>query len=233
MNDPTQRNPPARRLGVRGHQKRSMLIASHKAGGAIFVESMNEATILLALDVDPRIRTIAAQPFTLRMDLEKLFATRTEAFQHAPRARDEEPSFEVIYTPDFLVKLASPTPLVIEAKSKKAMSSLDDTIRHRTSVLESLGYHYQVVSSAQVDAPGLHGNLVRLRDSMQFCQTNDAAICLDDIQACLHEQPEEFTLGGIRGKTPDVNIYLAILTGALACDLRSGSFSVDESPSLS
>jgi hypothetical protein len=52
-----------------------------------FVESAEESTTMLALEVDPRVVGIDPQPFTVRLDLSRVFATRSEAARDEPRAR--------------------------------------------------------------------------------------------------------------------------------------------------
>lgn len=221
----------ARPLGVRGHQKRSHLVASYKAGGEMFVASFDESTALLALEVDPRVVSITSQPFTLRLDLEKIFSTKSEAIKAMPRTRlqrvDGEPVLERIYTPDFRVGLTSPVPLVVESKSALEVEKIGGTLVRRGQVLNSLGFHYLVVPSTEVDHCGLHANLVHLRDAMKYRRDNDVGALLDDLTKRVAERQGQFLLGELKGAISDVSIYLGLISGVIACDMRSGNFSVN------
>lgn len=162
----------ARPLGVRGHQRPSYLVASHKENGEMFVENGHESTTRLALDVDPRTRGIVSQPFTVRLDLQQAFPTRSEALKAEPRERMKlvsgEAREERVYTPDFLVTLTHPTPLVVESKSSTEIEKISAALARRERVLNNLGYRYLVVSSTELEHQGLHSNLVHMRDAMQF-----------------------------------------------------------------
>jgi hypothetical protein len=118
----------ARQLGVGGHQKRRHLVASSKADGDTFVESSDEGSTMLALEVDPRVVGIDPQPFTVRLDLSRVFATRSEAVKAEPRARRApvgvEAPQERIYTPDFLVELTTAQAWVVELKSPTEVQNI-------------------------------------------------------------------------------------------------------------
>lgn len=118
----------ARPLGVRGHQKRSHLVASSKAGGATFVESGDEGTTMLALQVDPTVVSIHPQPFTVRVDPSKVFLTRSEEVRAGPRARSAPVDVEApqgsIYTPDFLFELTTAQAWVVEPKSPTEVQNI-------------------------------------------------------------------------------------------------------------
>jgi hypothetical protein len=220
----------ARPLGVRGHQKRSHLVASSKAGGDTFVETADESTTMLALEIDPRVVSIDPQPFTVRLDLSKIFPTRSEAVRAEPRARpapvDVEAPPESIYTPDFLAELAPAQPWVVESKSATEVQNIAPALARRGRVLNDLGYHYLVVPSTEVEHLGLHANLVNLRDAMKYRRDNDATALLDQLGDAVDTKQEEFALAELKGVVPDLSIYLGLVTGVIACDLRSGHLSV-------
>lgn len=221
----------ARPLGVRGHQKRSNLVASYKMNGEMFVESFDESTTMLALDIDPRTRSITSQPFTLRLDLEKIFSTRTEAIKSEPKLINHgvvsTPVQEQIYTPDFLVTLTSPTPLVVEAKSAWEVDKIAIALTRRGQILNSLGYRYLVVSSTEVAHPGLHSNLVHMRDTMKFRKQSETQSLLDALLKLVAIRQAPFLLGELKGLVSDVSIYLGLIAGVIGCDLRSGNLGVN------
>lgn len=220
----------ARRLGVRGHQKRSHLVAGQKVGGAVFVETEDEVTTMLCLEVDPRGRTATPQPFTVRLDLEQVFATRSEAVQAVPRQRlqavggDTPP--ERIYTPDFLAELVTGEPWVIESKSTTAVSKTTVALQRRSDVLNRCGFHFLVVPGEELQSRGLHANLVHLRDAMRLQQHGGASELLQQLEAVVGAQSEAFSLGAIKGSLPAAAIYLGIVNGLIACDLKSGNLGV-------
>lgn len=222
----------ARPLGVRGHQKRSNLVASYKMNGAMFVESANESTTMLALDIDPRTRSIISQPFTVRLDLERVFATKEEASRAEPRQRikkgtDGSVDQERIYTPDFLVALTDPVPLVIESKSTLEVERIPHLLARRERILNNLGYRYLVVTCAELEHRGFHSNLVHMRDTMKYRKLNDTSAVLNRLTDLVSHRRSPFLLGEIKGIVSDVAIYLGLISGAIACDLRSGNLGVN------
>lgn len=223
--------PMARPLGVRGHQKRSFLVASHKANGEMFVETGNEHTTMLALDVDPRTCGIIPQPFTVRLDLQKVYPTKSEALKAEPKARITlvagEAMEEKVYTPDFLVTLTHPTPLVVEAKSSTEIAKISVALARRGLVLNNLGYRYLVVSSTELEHTGLHSNLVHMRDAMQFRTKNDTKSLLDGLAKLIANRHAPFLFGEIRNQTSDLALYLGLISGMIGCDLRRGHLSVN------
>lgn len=134
----------ARPLGVRGHQKSSNLVASYKLAGEMFVETADESTTMLALDIDPRVLRITPQPFTVRLDLGQMFSTRSEAVRAEPRAPlrtvGSAAVDERIYTPDFSVVLTNPVPLAVESKSSLEIDKIAAALTRRERVLNDLGY---------------------------------------------------------------------------------------------
>ncbi|KQR60936.1 hypothetical protein ASF94_17225 [Acidovorax sp. Leaf160] len=197
----------------------------------MFVETADESTTMLAIDIDPRAVSISPQPFTVRLDLEKIFATKAEALKATPRARPEridgEPPLERIYTPDFLVGRTNPVPLVVEAKSAAEVARIGEALARRGRVLNNLGFHYLVVPSTEIEHRGLHANLVHMRDAMKYRRDNDERPFLDDLIKQVDGQDGKFLLGDIKGAVSDLCIYLGLVSGVIACDLRSGNFNVN------
>lgn len=220
----------ARPLGVRGHQKRSELIGGQKVGGAAFVETPDEAVTQLCLEVDPRVKRVTTQPFTVRLDIEQVFATRAEAVRAAPKQRvaavQGDGPLERIYTPDFLAELVSGEPWVIESKSTPAVSKATTALLRRSEVLNRLGFHFLVVPGEELRSRGLRANLVHLRDSIRLQQRGGADELLQHLEAVVAAQAEDFDLGAIKGALPRTAIYLGIVNGLIACDLTSGNLGV-------
>jgi hypothetical protein len=197
----------------------------------MFVESTNEHTTVLALDIDPRTRSITSQPFTIRLDLERVFSTRSHALQAEPKlalkAVNGAPGEERVYTPDFLVKLTKPTSLVVECKSSIEISNITAALARRRLVLNGLGFDYLVVSSTEVDHKGLHSNLVHMRDAMLFRNKNNVASILDGLTNLVIHRNSTFAYGEIRSQTSDLAFYLGLISGVLGCDLRGGHLGIN------
>lgn len=222
----------ARPLGVKGHQKQSYLSACTKADGAAAVESSNERTTLLAMDVDPRVKAISTQPFTVRLDLQREFSSRSEALKAKPRAPLQPVNGselkERVYTPDFVVSLVGdPVKVAVESKDTDEIAKIQTQLAVRGMVLKNIGYYYLVVSSAEIDHKGLHANLVMLRNAMFWQMKNDVRRELAEVAEAIDVQRSEFTLGDIRHRCDDLKLYLALVNGVLGCDLRSGHFNVN------
>ena len=218
----------ARPLGVRGQQKRSFLVASFKADREMFVESSCEHTTLLALDVDPRTVSILTQPFTVRLDIEKIFPTQSEARRHRSGCRNVKPSDfseEIIYTPDFEVGLTDPPCLVVESKDGDEIARISAALKRREQILNNLGYRFLVVSNTEIEHKGLHNNLVNLRDAMKYRRKTDVAALLEDLTKEIKNRQSPFAFGEIRHHVSDLALYLGLIEGVIACDLRSGHFS--------
>ena len=224
------RPPMARPLGVRGHQKSTHLISSMKGDKHKPVESFNEATTLLALDIDPRTRHITPQPFTIRLDLEQVFKTKKDAIKakksQTLRAIDEQ-HLEKIYTPDFLVEMTSPVELVVESKSAMQIEKIRPQLERRKRVLNALGYDFLVVSDEDLAFVGLHTNLVNLRDATKFRKEEDTQELMARLMRIIDAHREPFALTRIRAQVPDVGIYLGLISGVIACDLKAGEFNVN------
>ncbi len=227
----SRRSGMARPLGVRGHKKSSQLIGSNKGPKYVPVDGPNEGTALLAMDIDPRTKRITPQPFTARLDIEKIFKSRSEAVTFMPRGRvirkDGVEQLERVYTPDFLVELAMPVPLVVEVKSNCEVDKLTDSLDRRRRVLNNLGYNYLVVKNSEFEYEGLHTNLVNLRDSVRYRNTNDVIAQVANLGSVISKQNGSFSLGSIRALVSDLTIYLGLVAGVIACDLRAGPFSVN------
>ena len=206
MRPPRTAKDMARPLGVRGHQKRSNLVASYKMGREMFVESANEITTMLALDVDPRVLSITPQPFTVRLDIGQKFSTRAEAVRAEPRPLlgklDQTAVEERIYTADFGVALSSPVPLVVESKSSVEIERIPAELARRERVLNTLGYRYLVVSSIEVGHLGLHSNLVHMRDTMKYRKQNDTRALLGALLDQIANRRDSFLLGEIEYSGP-------------------------------
>lgn len=227
----SRRSGMARPLGVRGHQKETHLISGNKVSKYCPVDGPNEGNHLLALDVDPRTVFIIPQPFTVRLDIRQKFQTRAEALRAEPRIRltpvDEKNPLEKVYTPDFQVDCANPVNLIYEAKSQREIHQIKPQIDRRREVLNFLGFHYLVVPNEDINQDGLRVNLVHLRDACKFKRANDATPYIKLLQDAIGDRQDDFFWGEYKGRLSDLSLYLGLVCGLIACDLRAGPFGVN------
>lgn len=91
---------------------------SRKAGGTLALESAGERIIAQLAELDPRVKTISAQPFSLDINTGKVFKTRRE-LEAARRGRKVVDALRRDYTPDLLLVLHDHTRIVVEAKDSR------------------------------------------------------------------------------------------------------------------
>ena len=223
--------PMARPLGVRGYNKRSYDVGTHKMNDAIRVETSNESPTSIALDIDPRTVALYAQPLTFRLDLQRVFDTKSEALRAEPRVKPgsvSESGLECCYTPDFLVHLGEPVDLIVESKDDKEIEKLTAALERRKQILSSLGYRYLVVANSEFAAIGLHQNMVDVRDALRRLSTRDCKVQLAAMEEVVARFSDSFALGQIWNLVqPLSDIHKAVATGLIAYDLRSGKLTRD------
>lgn len=216
----------ARALGQRGHQKRSLLVPSFKMGRELRVESPLEALTVHALDIHPWVKSIHPQPFTLRLDLLQVFATKSQALAAAPRvppkADREQPDDVYVYTPDFLVPTTRHPELVLESKTMKQLALLPaGTVEQWRSALAAVGYRFAVVTDDDLDALGLKYNLVCIRDAMRQVHLQGAGV-LEPLMQIVQSWQGPLCVEALQQLIAPHVILMGIATGVLGCDLRAG-----------
>jgi hypothetical protein len=215
----------ARPLGLRGHQRRVELVPSITMGHEIRVESTLEASTAVALDIDPNVDAYWAQPFTIRLDLLQVFATRKEALDASPRVppRSEraEPDDVYIYTPDFQVKGSAGGVVVVECKPQGDLERMDAQLRQWRSALSAVGYPLVCVTDQEVDLPGLRFNMVCIRDASQGLSRHGYQV-LDPVIKDLEQWQGPLSVGTLQTRHPEHLIQMGIAGGLLGCDLKGG-----------
>lgn len=214
-----QTQKQARPLGQRGIQRQAFHLPCVTNGTALRVESRLERLVALALDIDPRVVGISAQPMTIRLDTGEVYPT-----QKAARA-----SFfagtqgQRFYTPDFLVQFANLGNLLIECKPSKMAAHMVQQLSECQLSLAAVGLSLRVITDEAVDFPGLEGNLVRIRDAIKGVKQYGWTVDADRFEQFFSGGNETTTLGALLMKFSEVDILVAIATGVLAADLRAGS----------
>ncbi|MCF6431084.1 hypothetical protein [Leisingera sp. MMG026] len=150
-------NDPARTIYKRGLQKKVNRQASRKATGIVDTESLGESILLVAAEVDPRVRRIVPQPVTFDLNTGEAYPTKaalTEAL-HGTRYKPW------VYTPDFLFELVSGRSVFVEGKHSRWLRSNPEFGRVPVA-MEELG-HRLVVVPETIFTRAHHRNLRTLR----------------------------------------------------------------------
>ncbi len=223
--------PMARPLGARGDQKRSHLVGSHKMRDALNVETRDEGPTAIAIDIDPRVVALYAQPLSFRLDLQQVFETKKEARQAHPcvKAGSKGPQgLECVYTPDFLVELTNPVPLIVESKSDKEIEKRQADMERRKKVLSKLGYRFLVIPNSTFDPKGFHQNLVDTRDALRSLANRDCSVVIEIAGKVVNRFSAPFALGEVWSEIqPISDIHIAVAGGLVGYDLRAGKLSRD------
>ena len=213
----------ARELGRRGYQRPSLLMPCSTTGQVLRVESRLERLIAVALDVDPRVTGIAAQPFTIRLDAAQVYETQEQA-----RASVSDLPIErrkgLVYTPDFWLELAGGAHVIVECKPKEKLLQLSADFDRIRSVLEGMGLRFLVITEEHVGYPSLEGNLIRIRDADKRFRMRDANFDFSWIET-LTESSEQISLGEVLEVSDHETMLAAIATGVITVDLRAGPLS--------
>lgn len=213
----------ARELGRRGHQRPSLLMPCSTTGRVLRVESRLERLIALALDVDPRVTSIAAQPFTIRLDTAQVYETQ-ELARASIADLPSDHRTGLIYTPDFWVELVGGVHVIVECKPKDKTQQLGADLERIRSVLKRMGLRFLVITEEHVGYPSLEGNLIRIRDANNRFRMRAGSFDFSWIET-LTETAEQISLGEVLDVSDHETMLAAIATGVIAVDLRAGPLS--------
>ena len=213
---PTSARDVARRIR-RG--RRALVLKSLKGkGGELRVESALERDIGLMLDIDPRVTELAAQPFTLELQSNKVLPSR-EHYRPRPGVK---PRF---YTPDFLCRLDDGSVLVIEAKHSRFSAAFEAKREEIEGCLSSYGIGFMLVLDTAVSPTFMQtlANLHLLRAG--YLELTRAA-AEREISALL-DSATCWSVGelSLRLTSGPVGILAGLLAGLLTADLSIPLFS--------
>lgn len=136
----------------------SHLYQSSKAGGVIALESPAEKTIAQLADIDPRVVSLRAQPFTIDVLTGAIYRDR-DSLLAARKLRDKTEVKIREYTPDFLLETIAGRSVVVEVKYEKYLG--DDTywekLQKAKNILQQNGYEFTVIAlESNVGLPIVH-----------------------------------------------------------------------------
>jgi hypothetical protein len=216
----------ARPLGKRGHRKKAFLYGSVTMGHELYLESHLETMAARALDLDPRVRAFHAQPFCITLDGSAVYPTQGSAFaslQPAPlRDLAGATGSPLLYTPDFLVELASSLYVLVEVKEESELVWLGEEMEQKTQAAKAAGYRMIVVTDQHVGQPGLESNLATLRDATKALRTQGVSAELRQLAQAAAGHDDVFTWQQLARDFPAHVLQMGIAGGVLGCELRRG-----------
>lgn len=206
---------PARIVHKRGLQKKVNRQSCAKATGIVDSEGLGESILVVAGEVDPRVRRIIPQPATFDLNTGEAYPTKRALFE-ALEGKRYRPW---IYTPDFLFELTSGERVFVEGKHTWWIGT-SQTFGSVLGAMFELGHRVVVVTERQFSR-ALHHNLRVLRGLPGECLEPSK---LDMMNAAA---AESFSAGAARrsfGLTRS-EVCMAVKNGALATDLTFAALS--------
>lgn len=193
--------------------RRALVVKSMKSpGGDLRVESALERDVGILLDIDPRVRSLTAQPFTLELQSNQLLPSRDQ-FCARPGAK---PRF---YTPDFLCSLGDGSAVAVDAKHTRFLEAFEPRSAEISACLRQHGISFLLVPDTAV-SPTTMATVAELHllragylDGYR-AQTEDVLADLLSEQACW--PVDELIAFPAVGK---VGVLCGLLAGILKTDL--------------
>ncbi|GAA5175570.1 hypothetical protein GCM10025771_08110 [Niveibacterium umoris] len=200
---------------------------SLKASGIIALESRLERTAVQLADVDPNVRRVVAQPFTLDVETGQIFTTR-EALQTAREARKKTEATKRDYTPDFNFGLVW-REVAVEAKDERFFGDAEywKKVERAAHILRTAGRGFAVVCFSRKELDALEWNAAVLTSFRHTATESLTPRGVDAIADCLAhgERPlaEVLKAAGLSVRTsPGL-----FLDGVLRADLKSNRISTN------
>jgi hypothetical protein len=189
--------------------------ACRKAMGIIDTESLGESIIVVAAEVDPRVRRIFPQPTTFDLHTGEAYPTKT-ALTEAVHGTRYKPW---VYTPDFLFELVNGQTVFVEGKHSRWLRSNPEFSR-LAAAMEQLGHRLTLITEKMFTRAD-HRNLRILR-ALPNRSLEPAIRELIETQfprsVSFEEAQRSFRL-------TRAEVYAALFQGVLATDLSLAPFS--------
>lgn len=183
--------------------------------GIIDTESLGESIIVVAAEVDPRVRRIFPQPTTFDLHTGEAYPTKT-ALTEAVHGTRYKPW---VYTPDFLFELVNGQTVFVEGKHSRWLRSNPEFSR-LAAAMEQLGHRLTLITEKMFTRAD-HRNLRILRalpnrslepEIREFIETQfPRSVSFEEAQR---------SFGLTRAE-----VYAALFQGLLATDLSLAPFS--------
>ncbi len=146
-------DPTARRVHKRGMQKRASKISGTKFAGLIQLESQMETTLVLCLEIDPRVDTLRVQPCTIDLNSGRVYRTQKELIDRF-KGKNYQPC---PYTPDIEVKSTKGGICFLDAKHTAHIRKKPEYIQY-PGLLKKLGISLSLVTEVLLQGP-IWGNV--------------------------------------------------------------------------
>lgn len=208
-------NDPARTIYKRGLQKKENRQASRKATGIVVTESLGESIIVVAAEVDPRVRRIFPQPMTFDLHTGEAYPTKT-ALTEAVHGTRYKPW---VYTPDFLFELVNGQTVFVEGKHSRWLRGNPEFSRV-AAAMEQLGHRLTLVTETMFTRAH-HRNLRILRALPdRRLEPTKRELIETQFSRSVSFGQAQWSFGLTRGE-----VYAALFDGLLATDLSVAPFS--------
>lgn len=207
----------------------AIFFKSRKAGGILTLESAAERTVAQLAELDPRVRSIAAQPFSLDVKTGRMYTSR-EALAEARKQRHSVDARERDYTPDLLLDLFNDLRPIVEVKDPRypGDASYQAKLAKVSLILKMRGQSFLTIFLRYQETAPLVQN-AELLSRVQYSDNphRDLGALATRIDAVLGS--DETTL---RDLLPALGLDLReagplLLHGLLSADLRSTPLTAD------
>ena len=206
---------PARTIYTRGLQKKVNRQACQKATGIVETECLGESIIVVAAEVDPRVRRLAPQPMTFDLNTGEIFPTKSALWEALQGTRYKP----WVYTPDFLFELMNGRTVFVEGRHSRWLRSNPDFYRV-VRAMEELGHRIILVTEAMFTRA--HHRNLRILRALPNRRMEPAIRELIET-----ELPRSVSFGqaqSLFGLTRE-QVYTALFHGLLATDISLAPFS--------
>lgn len=210
----------ARDVSRRTHRgRRALVLKSEKcAGGDLRVETALERDIALMLDIDPRVKELSAQPFTLELQSNTLLPSRKDN-QLRPGSA---PRF---YTPDFLCQLHDGRRVAIDAKHSRFIEQFDIKRDEIENCLRQHGIAFMVIPETAV-SPSVMQAVSHLHLLRAGYLASYRAVAEEELSATLDACPSWLAVElSSRLASGRVGVLVGLLAGLLTADFSTPLFS--------
>jgi hypothetical protein len=145
----------SRQIGKRGFKKGSYFTYLQKSveREKVVVDSRHELIAGYAMDLDPRVRALKVQPFTLDVTTGEMLHTKEELDRYREKltTRGRQGS---LYTPDFALTMEDQSVRIIEIKDAGWINFTDSYARKielATELLKVKGIHFEILAGSYED----------------------------------------------------------------------------------
>lgn len=213
----------SRIIGKTGGRPAQIFVSEKSTHGSCPVESPLEKVIGQLAGLDPRVRTVRPQPFTVDVVSGSILYTREDLVAHRKTRERSEVSLRE-YTPDFGFRLLDGVQIAIEVKDRRFPCKQEywDKIDKAKRILAAHGYRFQVIFMNYEPSDSLVHNADILTALRINFEKNISQNQIDAIEAGVGDSAS--TLGQV-AHLADLTLREApalVLQGVVAADLAAG-----------